>query len=204
MSTRLYTLKLFILIGLLSSHLAANENPQILDQRERVEEICNSSAVANGTPAGSNIANELSGLTNYYRVKALQCLLPKQSFVIPIVDQKRIVGENSTSDFRQSMICLLSDMLPVNNSAEEITGYLDDIEGFRRLQSIKCIKEKIAGNLSSANLIEILGPIMPKEDSIASLRGYRGFTPTFRTYLKRAIMPLEVCHAKTKKVLRGV
>lgn len=31
-----------------------------------------------------------------------------------------------------------------------------------------------------------------------------GFTPPFRTYPKRPIMAPEVCHAKTKKILRGV
>jgi hypothetical protein len=31
-----------------------------------------------------------------------------------------------------------------------------------------------------------------------------GFTPSSRTYPKRSIMAPEVCHAETKKVLRGV
>ncbi|MCU7944730.1 MAG: hypothetical protein KZQ87_18835 [Candidatus Thiodiazotropha sp. (ex Cardiolucina cf. quadrata)] len=31
-----------------------------------------------------------------------------------------------------------------------------------------------------------------------------GFTPILRTHLKRPIMAVEVCHAETKKILRGV
>ena len=62
---------------------------------------------------------------------------------------------------------------------------------------------------------------VPVDDLVKQIRKYRdgtkkilekmkrsdwpmGFTPILRTHLKRPIMAVEVCHAETKKILRGV
>ena len=133
-----------------------------LEQGEQMERICETYKLQGNTPSGAQIATELLGLTNYYRLKSLRCMLPDQSFIIPIEDQIDIVGTHSTPGYRANMIKILSPMLPTNQPAHLTTKLIYGLDGYERRMAIKSISEKIAWNLSSKDLELILGPIMPE------------------------------------------
>ena len=70
--------------GLIWFGAAFAQSPQglLVNQQERVDEICRRAGSMPSTPTGSVLVSELSGLTNYFRGRALGCMLPKQSFVL--------------------------------------------------------------------------------------------------------------------------
>jgi surface antigen len=161
--------------GALWAGAAIAQSPKdvVLNQQERVEEICRRAGLTPGTPTGSALVAELLGLTNYFRGRALRCMLPKQSFVLLPGDVAAVVGDKSTQQFRREWICRLSRHLPVDTDSAGFGRVLGDLTGYERTRAIRCLGKQIETEFTAAEVIRILGPIMPENDPAWTRMSYR-------------------------------
>jgi surface antigen len=149
-------------LSLSASQFGFSQSNTGVEQDLRKDEICQTHRNSNSTPSGDYIVAQLSGLTNYYRQTALNCMLPRQSFAIPIEIQTDIVGSDSTQRFRRQMICVLEKHLPVDQLPQAIVTHISGLEGYERYKAIECLKLKVKEDLTVDELSLILGPLRPE------------------------------------------
>ena len=163
---------LFIALAIPAPQIANSQQAPVPGeiQLANVREICERST-QNLQRASNSIAAQLDGLTGRYRERALNCLMPAQSFLIATPEILAILGPEN-SDSRAMMICRLTDNLAVERSSGEVVSILGDLAGSLRVRAILCLTQKLQSNLSAGEILNILGPTMPENDPAWSMMSY--------------------------------